>query len=103
MTDSNFDRTSAPTDYPLVSVLFVTYKRIDLLGEAVHGLLKNTSYPRLELVIADDGSGPEIQAEIRTLPVDVLCSVRRRIADWEPTTITGSMHCTGQVHPDDSG
>ena len=102
MTDSNFDRTSAPTDYPLVSVLFVTYKRVDLLEKAVHSFLKNTSYPRLEVVIADDGSGREIQDKIRTLPADVyaLSPVNQGLG---PNNNNGIAHCTGQVHPDDSG
>lgn len=59
------------SDLPLVSVLFVTYKRFDLLKRNVESFLRNTDYPRLELVVADDGSGPEIQAQIRTLPFDV--------------------------------
>lgn len=58
-------------DPPLVSVVFVTYKRFDLLKKTVESFLRNTDYPRLELVVADDGSGPEIQARIRTLPFDV--------------------------------
>jgi glycosyltransferase involved in cell wall biosynthesis len=53
---------------PLVSVLFITWKRFDLLKSTVESFIRNTSYPNLELVIADDGSGPETQAQIRTLP-----------------------------------
>lgn len=59
MTNSNL---------PLVSVLFVTYKRFDMLKSTVESFLQHTDYPNLELVIADDGSGPEIQEKIRTLP-----------------------------------
>jgi glycosyltransferase involved in cell wall biosynthesis len=59
------------TNSPLVSVLFITYKRFDMLKQTVESFLHNTSYPNLELVIADDGSGPEIQQKIRTLPVQV--------------------------------
>lgn len=54
---------------PLVSALFITWKRFDMLKPTVESFLRNTDYPNLELVIADDGSGPEIQAQIRTLPV----------------------------------
>jgi glycosyltransferase involved in cell wall biosynthesis len=53
---------------PLVSVLFITWKRFDLLKTTVESFLSNTDYPNLELVIADDGSDPEVQAQIRTLP-----------------------------------
>lgn len=56
------------TEFPLVSVLFVTWKRFDLLKPTVEAFLRNTDYPNLELVITDDGSAPEIQALIRTLP-----------------------------------
>ncbi|PSH03999.1 MAG: hypothetical protein CXZ00_09310 [Acidobacteria bacterium] len=56
---------------PLVSVLFVTYKRIELLRDTLHSFLNNTAYPNLELVVTDDGSGPEIQEQIRKLPFQV--------------------------------
>jgi len=56
---------------PLVSVLFLTYKRVDLLRQAVESFYRHTSYPNLEIVIADDGSRQEIQAEILKLRADV--------------------------------
>ena len=62
---------SGPEELPLVSVLFLTYKRVDLLQKAVQNFRRHTSYPRMELVIADDGSTKAIQDEIRKLPVDV--------------------------------
>jgi glycosyltransferase involved in cell wall biosynthesis len=55
---------------PLVSVLFITWKRFNLLKPTVESFLHNTDYPNLELVIADDGSPPEVQAQIRTLPAN---------------------------------
>lgn len=54
--------------WPLVSVLFITYKRFEHLQRSVLSFRGNTDYPNLEIVIADDGSGPEIQTEIRKLP-----------------------------------
>jgi hypothetical protein len=56
--------------YPLVSVLFVTYKRVNLLEGALSSFLRNTDYPNLELIVADDGSPLEVQAAIRKLPFD---------------------------------
>jgi hypothetical protein len=56
---------------PLVSVLFITYKRCEMLERTLRSFRENTNYPNLQLVIADDGSGPEIQARIRELPADV--------------------------------
>jgi glycosyltransferase involved in cell wall biosynthesis len=54
--------------FPLVSALFITWKRFDLLKLTVESFLRNTDYPNLELIIADDGSEPQTQALIRTLP-----------------------------------
>jgi glycosyltransferase involved in cell wall biosynthesis len=71
LTDTDSHHTTTDVEAPLVSVLFVTYKRFDLLKKAVESFQRNTAYPNLELVITDDGSGPEIQAQIRTLRADV--------------------------------
>lgn len=57
-------------DFPLVSVLFVTYKRFEHLQRSVTAFRKNTSYENLEIIIADDGSGREIQAQIAGLGAD---------------------------------
>ncbi|MGA7522941.1 MAG: glycosyltransferase family 2 protein [Acidobacteriaceae bacterium] len=57
-------------DLPLVSALFITYKRFEHLRRAVESFRRNTDYRSLEIVIADDGSGPEIQERIRSLPAD---------------------------------
>ena len=60
---------------PLVSVIFVTYKRHHLLKRTLDSLLENTDYPRsrLELIVCDDGSDSETQAEIRKMPFDRYC------------------------------
>lgn len=58
------------TQFPLVSVLFITYKRCEMLERTFQSFCENTNYPNLQLVIADDGSGPEIQANILKLPAD---------------------------------
>lgn len=64
-------KTDAAETLPLVSVLFLTYKRVHLLKKAVANFRAHTAYPRLELVIADDGSAKSIQAEILNLPADI--------------------------------
>lgn len=64
-------------DYPLISVIFITYKRIDLLKKTFDSFLKNTDYPRekLELILCDDGSPAHIQAEMKKLKFDkYLCA-----------------------------
>jgi len=82
-------------EWPLVSVLFITYKRFDMLKRTVESFRRNTAYPRLEQVIADDGSGPEIQDQIRTLPADVfaLASKNRGLG---ANNNNGLRHCTGK-------
>lgn len=57
-------------EWPLVSVLFVTYKRFDLLAQSVDAFVKHTDYPNYEIVISDDGSPLKIQDAIRALPVE---------------------------------
>lgn len=81
--------------WPKVSVLFVTYKRFDQLQRSFAAFLANTDYPNLELVITDDGSGPEIQAQIRTLAADkfALAPKNRGLG---ANNNAGMRLCTGQ-------
>ncbi len=59
-----------PMNWPLVSVLFVTYKRIHLLERTLAAFSRHTDYPNLELVVADDGSSASVQEQIRRLKFD---------------------------------
>lgn len=45
-----------PQDVPLVSIIIPTRDKVELLRPCVEGVLANTSYPRLEVIIADNGS-----------------------------------------------
>jgi len=83
------------SELPLVSALFITYKRFDLLKKAVEGFRRNTAYPNLELVIADDGSGPEIQSQIRTLPADVFALAPKN-RGLGANNNNGLHHCRGK-------
>lgn len=60
----------APSDWPLVSALFITYKRFLPLQRAVQAFREHTDYPNLEIIIADDGSPAEVHDQIRRLPAD---------------------------------
>jgi Glycosyl transferase family 2 len=82
-------------EWPLVSVLFITYKRFDMLKKTVESFQRNTDYPRLELVIADDGSGPEVQSQIRTLPVDVFALLPKN-RGLGANNNNGIQHCKGK-------
>ena len=81
--------------WPLVSVLFITYKRVHLLKTAVESFRQHTSYPNIEVVIADDGSGPEIQAIIRTLPADVFALLPKNHG-LGANNNNGLRHCSGK-------
>ena len=82
------------SEWPLVSALFITYKRFELLKETVESFRRNTDYPRLELVIADDGSGPEIQEQIRKLPADVFALLPKN-RGLGANNNNGIEHCSG--------
>ena len=55
---------------PLVSVVIVTYKRLERLCETYWSLRSVCRYPNLEWIVCDDGSPPAIQQKIRELPFD---------------------------------
>jgi glycosyltransferase involved in cell wall biosynthesis len=80
---------------PLVSVLFVTYRRIHLLRRTVLSFLRNTNYPNLELVVTDDGSPKWMQAEMRTLPIQKLVASRRN-RGMGANTNAGLKQCAGK-------
>jgi len=84
----------AAADWPLVSVLFVTYKRFDLLKLTVETFLRHTDYPNLELVVADDASGEEVQSQIRTLPVQVFAFAPKNRGLGANNNL-GLRHCKG--------
>jgi glycosyltransferase involved in cell wall biosynthesis len=81
--------------FPLVSVLFITYKRFEMLEQSLCRFRENTDYPNLQLVIADDGSGPDIQAKIRTLPADIFALMPKN-RGLGANNNNGLRHCTGK-------
>jgi glycosyltransferase involved in cell wall biosynthesis len=81
--------------FPLVSVLFITYKRFEMLEQSLRHFRENTDYPNLQLVIADDGSGPDIQAKIRTLPADVFALLPKN-RGLGANNNNGLRHCSGK-------
>lgn len=80
---------------PLVSVLFITYKRVDLLRRSLQSFLLNTNYPNLELVVTDDGSHAQMQREIEVLPFNRMAlSAKNR--GLGANTNSGLRKCTGK-------
>jgi len=57
---------------PYISVIFTAYMRPDLLRDTVESFLKVTQYPRdrMELILTDDGSPPELQDKMLEIPFD---------------------------------
>lgn len=49
-------RNVLPEHAPLVSVVIATRDRVELLSMAVRGILQDTDYPALEVIIVDNGS-----------------------------------------------
>ena len=83
------------SQWPRVSALFITYKRFEHLERAVFAFRKNTDYPNLEVVIADDGSGTEIQDQIRGVPADVY-ALSPANQGLGPNNNQGLSHCRGK-------
>ena len=65
---------SATDHRPVVSVVFVSYRRVDLLELSLASFLSTAAYPRsqLELILCDDGSPAEMQERMRRMPFDKL-------------------------------
>ena len=60
-------------EWPKVSVVFVTYNRLQTLRPTLDAFVRLTDYPRdrLELIVTDDGSPEPVQRAIRTMPFSV--------------------------------
>jgi glycosyltransferase involved in cell wall biosynthesis len=83
------------SQFPLVSVLFITYKRVHLLRRTLETFVANTAYPNLELVVTDDASPLWMQKEISELPFHkhVLAKKRRGLG---ANANEGLRNCAGE-------
>lgn len=57
-------------DWPLVSVVVITYNRLHTLKTTVESFRANCGYENLELIVSDDGSPKKVRDEIFRLPFD---------------------------------
>lgn len=62
--------TAARTDWPLISVVVVSYNRAHLCRETLRTFRQNCTYPNLEFVICDNASRPEQRAQLLAIPAD---------------------------------
>jgi hypothetical protein len=58
------------TSWPLVSVVVIGYSRPALLRQTVTSFLAINTYPNIELILADDGSPPDLLRKMKELPFD---------------------------------
>jgi glycosyltransferase involved in cell wall biosynthesis len=60
-------------EWPMVSVVFVTYNRLQTLRPTFDSFVRFTDYPRarLQLIVTDDGSPEPVQGAIRAMPFGV--------------------------------
>jgi O-antigen biosynthesis protein len=64
-------RRPVPSPAPKVSIIVPTRDRAELLGPCADGVLTGTDYPKLELIIVDNGSvEPETKALFKRLKAD---------------------------------
>ena len=68
--DVAVSRVGAISDAPLLSVIVPVHNGARFLGEAMDSILRQ-AWPRLEIIVVDDGSTDEIEQVVSALPVDV--------------------------------
>ena len=96
------NRFSLPTPPPLVSIIIPTRNRCDLLRQCVEGIYQRTSYPKVEVLIIDNGSDePDTIAYLESLQVANQTRVLRfagpfnfaSINNWAVMQAEGSCLC----------
>jgi glycosyltransferase involved in cell wall biosynthesis len=77
---------------PLVSVVLPCYNSSRYLAEAIESVLLQT-YPRIEIIVVDDGSTDETARIARSYPVQYIYQVNRGLS---AARNTGILHCHGE-------
>ena len=99
--DHAWDRVVyAVTEPPLVSVIIPTLDHPELLQACTHGLLRETDYPRLELLIVDNGTtDPEALALLDRLAADERVTVLRDASpfNWAALNNRAAAQAAGDV------
>ena len=87
--------TTGNSDVPLVSVVVPVYNRRQLIGRAVESIL-GQDWPRLELVVVDDGSTDGTGEFLQQTHGDRVRVVRQENAGPSAGRNTGYRHATGE-------
>lgn len=93
-------RNSLPAQLPKVSVVIATRDRLELLSLAVRGILQDTDYPDLEVVIVDNGSvEPRTLDYLTQMTRDSRVLVIRHDAPFNYSELNnlGVTHASGEV------
>src|SRR5690606_10860802 len=93
-------QNALPAQPPKVSVVISTRDRVELLSMAVRGVLQDTDYPRLELVIVDNGSiEPATLAYLARISQDERVRVLRHDHPFNYSELNnlGVAHASGEV------
>lgn len=84
-------------DLPLVSVVVVNHDRVALLRECIRSLQRQT-YPRLEVVVVDNGSSDGSCDFVASIDDDQVCLVElRRNIGFGGGCNVGIKHCSGEL------
>jgi hypothetical protein len=83
------------TGRPFVSVIISVCKSAALLPQSVASVLAQ-AYSAIEIIVVDDGSGDEVDAIVRNLPVDVRV-LRQRRAGLAAARNRGIRECSGEL------
>jgi glycosyltransferase involved in cell wall biosynthesis len=87
-----FGPSTTDTTSPLVSVVITCYNSKRYLAETIESALLQT-YPRIEIIVVDDGSTDETAEIARCYPVNYIYQTNRGIS---AARNTGIRHCRGE-------
>jgi glycosyltransferase involved in cell wall biosynthesis len=90
--------TATPGDRPLATVVIPTYNDADLLLGAIERF-KAQTWPRIEIIVADDGSAEPVEPKVRDWPGydERISVVRRAVNGGVPAALqAGLEHARGE-------
>ncbi len=86
------DKQAQANAMPLVSVVISCYNSAQYLAETLTSVAKQT-YPRIEVIVVDDGSSDATAAIAQSFPVTYLHQANQGVSTARNT---GILHCRGK-------